>query len=252
MSDVLPMAQAGDDAHPAGATIGGASVCGKLLPLDVAGDLNAVDGSEQVTLRQPGGSASIVIDGALRRHVGASGSPGETREAAPSAGIHTASDVVWHLPVEALCTMPELGATITDGEGVDWTVLEVSRETLGTRWRCRTRALAIAAGLDQLITIEQAVWTKDAAGAAHAKWKTWREGVRARIQPVSGDIDQQHAMRHTRTTHRVYLAERIELDENKRIVAADGRTYHVLGFEMPERIDKLMVVHVEESPWPLG
>lgn len=204
-----------------------------------AADLSSFDGLETVTLVQPSGGGSVEVDGALRRHV-------LVREAEASDGKYATSDLDWHLPAAALVEGPAVGTVITDGEGVRWTVLAVERDTLGTRFRCRSRSLAIQGGLDRLVTLQVATWIKGASGAAMAQWQDVRTDLAARIQPEQAAAGVEHDRRLTRVTHRIFLAEEVVVDHNHRFVAG-SEAYHVLGYEKPERIDALFVVLVERG-----
>jgi head-tail adaptor len=214
------------------------------LNLNLATDADHFDGLTPVTVRSSDQSAINTVSGALRRAV-------TQREAAAADGKYTESDVKWHLPAVQIATPPEPGATITDTAGNVWTVLAVERQSLDNRWRCWTRDLAVAAGLDQLITVEKAVWNKSPSGAPVAAWAPLRTSLRARIQPREGRIDVEHDRRLVRITHEVYLAEPIPLDANFRIVHEEV-VYNVVSYQEPERIDRLPVVQVERVPWPLS
>jgi len=80
---------------------------------------------------------------------------GDVRKQVPSGGWQLADDLVWHLPVAELPDAPRLGDVILDGIGRRWTILAVKLATLGVRWRCETRDVAIAAGLDDAISVQK-------------------------------------------------------------------------------------------------
>lgn len=197
-------------------------------------DLATFDGAEPVMLTQPGEPQSLVVVNALRRKLA-------HQEAEPSSGRYTSADATWHVSAAQLFERPEIGAVLTDSDGQRHTVLEVALETRGTRWRLRTRNLAIAGGLDRLVTFERATWTKDACGAPVAVWSLVRAGVAARIQPQQATVENEHDRRLTRVTHKIFLAEPMDVDDNFRVVHG-GEVFRVVGYEWPERIDQLMVV----------
>jgi hypothetical protein len=91
--------------------------------------VDVADGLEAVTLIPRRASEGTTIAHALPRMV-------SLREAAASGGQYTQADVRWHLPVEEYATRPALGDVIQDGDGTRWTVLEVEKATMGTRWGC--------------------------------------------------------------------------------------------------------------------
>ena len=146
-----------------------------MSPLfDPTGDLvNVADGLEPVTVASRGSSSVTNVAHALRQAA-------TTQEAAPSNAKYARSDLRWWLPLAECSTAPRLGDEIRDAAGRRWTVLEVGGPDPAGRWRCDCRNLAVAHGLDNFITIEQAVYSKGAGGAAVARWITWRGGVPAR------------------------------------------------------------------------
>jgi hypothetical protein len=200
-----------------------------------------VDGLATVTLKRPGGPASVAVDAALRRVV-------TTREAEASAGKYTTSDAVWLLDMSASSMTPQVGDRIVEADGARWTILSARREVAGARWRCHARRLAIENGPSELVTIERAAWSKGASGALAADWSVLAAGAPARIQPIFGAIDDDRNRRTIRVTHHVYLAQGIDLAESDRIVSLDGRCFLVVGFERPERIDELLIAHVQQQP----
>jgi hypothetical protein len=216
------------------------------MSLDPSDDFSAVcDGLETVTLCRRGstpGDPGTVVAHALSSGV-------TMREAAASSGRYTASDVTWHLPVAELPDAPRLGDLIVGGQR-RWTVLEVQRTTLGTRWRCIARSLAVVYGLDDTVTILKATYGKGTGGAAEATWFPWKTGVRARIQPVESRTGSRHEALQSVTRFQIFVEEELALDQSHRILAADGRIYKVLGVRGAERIGELQTIDAESTPWP--
>ena len=214
------------------------------LTLSLNDEMSHLDGLEVVTLLPPGDATGQAITKALRR--------GPTRrEMAASKGKYLAGDVKWHLPAAEVTAAPVPGAKIVDVAGESWTVLWVNRQTLGGRWCCWARNLAIAGGLDETITLQHAAWTRDLHGAPVALWSDFRTGLRARLQPQEGHVDRERDGRTTLAKYRVYLAEEVRVNESHRILHGDT-VYHVLGYEMPERIDELFVILAERAATPWG
>ena len=211
--------------------------------LDVTGDMAGFDGLESVTLRSADGGQHEVVDGALRRAM-------RWREGAASAGQYVASDVRWHLPAAGMSLVPSVGMRLEDGAGQRWTILEVIRESWGTRWACVARNLAIAEGLNDVVTIQQATWVKGTSGAVTAEWNDLLVDVRGRLQTWSGDVGQRHQQRVMAHRYRLFLEDAVEVDGNQRVVHV-GEVYHIVGFRLPERIDELMVLELSGG-WPLG
>ncbi len=213
------------------------------MSLTLTDDLAMADGLETVTLEARDGSELATIAGALRRAI-------TTAEAAASNGWHQTGDVRWHLPVAALPEAPPLGSRLVDAADGQWTVLAVERATLGTRWACDTRNLALTGGLDERVTIQLAAVSKGEHGEPILAWSDWRTGVAARVQPQSAEATVEHQRRMVRVSHVAYLAEPLELSHLHRIVRGDTN-YAVLRLRRAERIDALTEVDLAETPWPL-
>ena len=220
---------------------------------DPSDDFAAItDGVETVTLLRRGstsGAAGTVIAHALRRAMTAGEativSRGDVHRKVASGGRHTAADLAWHLPVAELAEAPRLGDVIVDGDQQRWTILEVKRTTLGARWRCMARNVAIAFGLDDTISVLKATYIKGSCGAAEPMWRTWRAGVRARIQPVETKLVAGAEVHGATTRYRIFVDEELELDHTCCIRAADGTIYTITGAVGADRIGELQVIDAE-------
>jgi head-tail adaptor len=207
--------------------------------LDVQTDFSAVaDGLEAVTLERADGAGSVAISAALRRAI-------TTREAAISDGKYTTTDVRWHLPAAGLAAAPGLGDRIVDGNDETWTILETQLATCGSRFVCIARNLAVAGGLNTLITIRREIATKGTSGAVDRTWEDYRINVRARIQEQTAERAEQHGRQSGVVTAKVYVAEQILVDNGFQIIAADGTVYEVSGYESPDDIGRLFVINAE-------
>ncbi len=197
--------------------------------------LDVIDGLEAVTLARADGSPSVAVSHALRLAV-------RTREAAPAAGHCQASDVVWHLPAAELPEGPRLGDAIVDAADRRWTILEVHFAARGSRWRCTARDLAIAAGLDATVDVEQATYAKGESGADVPTWSVWRAGLAARIQPIAAEIRTAEGRQVAATRVTIYLAGDVGVDPAHRIRGPDGRIYTILGVRKASRADALVEI----------
>jgi len=208
------------------------------IQFDPGDDLAGVaDGLEAVTVTRPGSSAATGVAHALRRAV-------RTSEVKQSEGQYAATDVVWHLPVSELPEAPRLGDVIVDSTDQRWSVLSVQKTTQQVRWRCVCRNLAIVHGLDQYVDVEKAAYGKGEGGAAEVTWRTWKTGLRARIQPVAMDVKDEHGRRIAAARFKVFLAQDVAVDHNHRIKGADGTIYRATGYRKADRIDALMEIDV--------
>jgi len=207
---------------------------------DPSADLPAVvDGLEPITLRRHG----VVLSTIARAWRG----PVTDRETTASGGRVVASDVHWHLPVSECRTAPALGDVLLDRNENRWTVLSVAGSALLGRWDCTCRDLEVAHGLNDVITVQRAVYTKDPEGAASEHWHTWRSGVRARIQPLAVQVSADAENLHTTRRYRVFMVDDLEVDHTCRIVAADGSTYRIVASTGAEQIGALQTIDVERT-----
>jgi len=214
--------------------------------LDPSADFAQVtDGTQPVTLLRRGqtpGAAGTAVAHALRRAV-------SVAEAAESDGRYTAGDVTWHLPCGEAAPAPRLGDVILDGSGQRWTILEVRLTTLGSRWRCTARNLAVVYGLDDTIAILEAVYAKGEGGAAEATWRTWKTGIRARIQPLATNLTAQQGARQSVARCQIFVAEELDLGHQHRIQGPDGTVYRIVAISGAQRLGQLQTIEVEVTSW---
>ncbi|MGE3406809.1 MAG: hypothetical protein AB7I37_08350 [Pirellulales bacterium] len=206
-------------------------------PLSLA-DQSVFDGTETVTLRARGEVAGPLVAGALRRQA-------VRQEAQPGDGTCLSADVRWHLPAGGLPDEPLPGATIVDSQGEVWTVLAAELQTLGSRYVCTCRNLAIAGGLNEYVTLQTAVWTLEQHGAPLAAWSHAGPPLRARLQLQTAEPQSPHGQPGLSRRYRIYLAETIPLTASSRFLH-NGIPYRITGHHQPERIDALFVVEAEE------
>ena len=120
--------------------------------------------------------------------------------------------------------------------------MTVKLATLGVRWRCETRNVAIAAGLDDTISVQKKV-----GDSPDAIWQTWKTGIRARIQPLRTTIDSSADTPSTTTQYRIFVEENLDVDHTCRIRGADGTIYTITASTGADRIGELQVVEAVVS-----
>lgn len=205
------------------------------------GDFAAVvDGCQTVTIRRRGAGQSATVTHALRR-------PLRRYEIEASCGRYVASDTVWHFPAAELSFEPRLGDYVVDSVGQRWTLLQVTSESLNTRWRCVARNLIITHGLNETVRHLRATWRRGYSGAALPEWREMAAGVAARVQPAGANEQFDGDRVELRSTHRVFVAEPLEVQAEDLIVDAAERIYRVVGEERGERIDQLQVLLAIDS-----
>ena len=212
---------------------------------DPSDDLGLVaDGVETVTLLRRGSTidtAGETIVRAVRRSMSAAEATilasGDVHKTVAGDGLHTAFAVVWHLPCTELAAAPRLGDVLLDADGQRWTILGVKHATLGARWRCETRNVAIAYGLDDTISILKAVTS--------VKWRIWLTGIRARIQPLRTVVTTSDDIATTTHTYRIFIEENLMLSHTCRIRGPNGALYAILSSTGAERIGELQTIEAK-------
>jgi hypothetical protein len=218
-------------------------------PFTTTGDSAAVaDGLEAITLlrRQSPAGPGESVPHALRRAVDAAEVVGENRKTIESDGRYTAADASWSLPVEELSAPPRLGDVVLDAAGRRWTILETRLVALGGRWRCRTRELSIAFGLEDLIDVLVADYSKSPSGALVATWTVLYAGVRGRIQPLETKIETDSASPKSVRRCRIILEEPIDFDQTFRLRGPDGSHYRILAAAGFPKLGELQTIDAEK------
>lgn len=174
------------------------------------------------------------------------------REAMASGGKYRAGDVKWHVPQDELANPPALGAVVIDGDGTEWTVLAVDEQTFKNRWRLWCRKLSVADVALGSVTIQKALSSRSPSGAEAATWQDWAHEVACRIQPQDTATAVLNDRRNMPERVTIYTKYQFPVDHRFRVVGADGRTYRIQGYTMPDRIGDLFAIEAEVNPWPLN
>lgn len=208
------------------------------LSFNAAADFSRlVDGLEPVTLVRRGGAVTSSLRG-LR-------TASSISEATPNAGHCTAARATWDLPQAECPTAPSPGDALIDAAGHRWTVLTIHTAVHTARWKCTCLNLAIQHGLDDTVSVEESERIAQPGGGVSLTWRTWRTGVRARIQPLGVAVDDELEPPQSVRTYRIYLAEELPLDHRHRIRAADGALYRITAYSAAAALDSLPYVDTE-------
>jgi hypothetical protein len=205
------------------------------------------DGLEPVTLfrRQSPGDGEL-IPHALRRAIDTAEVLGDNRKTIESDGRYTAADAAWNLPVAELASEPRLGDVLEDAAGRRWTILEARLVALGARWRCRTRELSIAFGLEDLIDVLVAEYSQNESGAAETTWSVQHAGVRGRIQPIETKVFAGDSGLTSVHRCRIILEEAFDLDHTHRLRGPDGTLYRITAAAGFPKLGELQTIDVEK------
>ena len=220
------------------------------LTFDSSNDFaDVVDGLETATLKRRGSSDDVTVAGALRRSVTVREARVRNRydtwKHVSGDGRSTASDLVWHLPAAGLSDPPLPGDVILDGDAQRWTILQSQLAAQTARFVCVTCNLAVVFGLDDTIAILKATYAKGTCGATEATWRTWKTGVRARIQIATTDVRTDHQATAAKIRYRIFIEEDLALDHTHRVRGPDGTLYAIHGTIGAERIDELQTIDAE-------
>jgi hypothetical protein len=206
------------------------------------------DGLESVTLlrRESLTEPGETISYALRRTIDTAEVIGDNRKTIESDGRYTATDTVWNLSIDQLTDAPRLGDVLQDAAGCRWTILEVRLVLFRSRWRCHTRALSIAYGLEDLIDILQAEYTQSESGVTETTWTVLQAGVRGRIQPIETKIIDDQSTRKSVHRCRIILEESFDLDHTHRLRGPDGTLYRLTSVAGFPKLGELQTIDVEK------
>ena len=103
----------------------------------------------------------------------------------------------------------------------------------------------MAHGLDDTISVLAATYAKGDCGAVEPTWRTWRTGIRARIQPATTETDTDHETRRTAVRYQILVAEDLALDHTHRILGPDGTVYTIRGTIGARRIGEVQSIDAE-------
>lgn len=185
------------------------------LPDDLA---NVADGCQTVTLHRLGRVGDPEDVQALRVSTdAASVQPGSVTRSVKSD---------WLVAVASDSADPASG-DLLDAAGEVWVVETTSRAAAMPHVRCTTRLVADRLDLSGFVDIQLASWHDLGSGPEIASWTTVQTATPAEIVPVEVATDHNASGTSTTATFRVLLAGSPELDQNYRLVDAQGLVYRV-------------------------
>jgi head-tail adaptor len=170
------------------------------------------------------------------------------KELAASDGVYTPDDVVLRIPRPMLAVKPKPRDRWTDEEGETFTVLEVGRIVGVQRYRLVCRNLILAHELDDLITIQRASISYDAAGVKIKTWGPLVTNLECRVQPVSSSIVDERGVRGFKVSHEIIISQEVSITNEDRILLKSGQYLEVRGYQQSERIDELPRILAEAVP----
>lgn len=209
--------------------------------LDPAADFEGFDGLTPLVFsqrREDGLTNETRVASALRHQL-------TIKEAAASFGKYTTNDVTWNLPVAELKYRPTVGDKLVeeeDGCRITWTILQVDKATLRTRWRLTCRDLVLHHQLRDALTLLKPTNVTAADGGREPSFAPSQIAVPARFQLVRGEAVDRHGKRAHREEFRVYCGERVYATPQDRITDQRGYIYEFVSDEGMDLIDTLQTI----------
>lgn len=217
------------------------------MPLfDPIGDFELVaDGLAAATLISRAG-VETTLQKVLQQEI-------DRREVFPANGLYRMGDAVFHLSTSEYAAEPEIGAQFRTADSALWTILSVIRDTLGDRWECVARNLAVSEALSERVSIwKMGEIEKTATGALRpSMWIQEAADVLARLQETIAERRFEHESSIFPATATCVLIYTGTLDATRQIRQADGTVWKILDVQKKDRIDMLLEVEVQKTPWPL-
>lgn len=216
------------------------------LALDCSTDYATVyDFPESVTLgvRQAGDAyGAVQVAKAFR------GQP-SVKERAPSRGVYQGADLLWLLPARELSgAVPKPSDVVTDGQGVEWTLLTADYDQLDRVYACYSLNLVVHLGLYDAVNLYRPTATQDAAGSYVFSAVPAYTGLVARVQEQQGEFAEGREVRGTTRTYEIYLARNVTVTTDYYAEDRSGNRYDVLSWRNRERLDEAMVLTCERRP----
>jgi head-tail adaptor len=198
--------------------------------------------------------------------------PLSIKERLASGGAYLGLDRVWLIPAALLAPTPTPGLPsllmpgdfLTDSEGVIWTVLEASFQTLKSVWRLICRDLVLAWGLRDSVDLQRATVTTDAAGAPVRAWPDNNASgitaggsvpygqVPARVQLLTQQEAVARGIRGLQAAYSVIVGQAVVVTAEDRVKVLSGPHQglylKIEGLRNPERIDELPILDCVQLP----
>lgn len=166
-----------------------------------------------------------------------------TRELTAANGAYTGQDVAWLIPKKPISDTafaPKPGDKVVDAVS-SWTALEVKFINVRQVWRLVCRNLALAYGLRDKITIEQATRSTDSVGAiARPAWTAIYTDIGARVQPMNAEVKFERGVDGQEQAYTIIVDRELSLiDVRNCRVPWLGKYLDLRSYRMAELITEL-------------
>lgn len=220
------------------------------MPLNLSQDYLVFDGYEAVTYQR-----TTLADGNLDTVSHALRRSPSAREASPSGGAYTATDLDWVIPKAVLIQgmAPKVGDVVIDGDSSRWTVLNAAFWAMQNTWRLQCRNLTLHYDLRHRVDIERPGISFDNAGVAVKQFppsggRVAYGDLPCRVQLLSQEIANERGLRGFQGTHAVIVDRQVAVTNDDRVKwVENGVTYYldIVGYHDAQRIDSLPVIDAQ-------
>lgn len=202
-----------------------------------------VPGGQPVTIEDDISATTQSVREAKYRRLSAS-------EMAASFGRYRGTDALWRFRCSEVAAQPRLGARIVEASGTKHTILDVSKDLLGSVYSCTARNLVIDGSLTDIVTVQRMVIGEDVHGTPTRSWVDVAADVPARVQRTNGAPTIEFEGRTFVVDYQVYMAEQYVTDERHRLIYGES-VLSIVSWRRPDSIGELFSFDATEDPWPL-
>lgn len=205
------------------------------LTLNLADDMAVFDGTETVTLTQPGGS-SVSVENCMRKLLSSQ------RIRISDVGI-LEDDIEFNLPTIDI-DIPELGAVIAATDK-DWIVLDSKLERLDIRYTCIVRDRSLI----KLLDIYRATQEKAASGATDRSWSKKFSALLGHLILVRRIPESDDRGHGEIKQYRIYLVQPAAIFVEDQ-VRSRGIAYKITSVDKLNSAGLAVIVTAEVTRWP--
>jgi len=194
-------------------------------------DMDLIDGLETITYTPRASATPVLVENVLRRNI-------TYNEIKKSNGDIQSSDVRFHAKL-SLINLPQLGDMIEDGIAT-YTILNIRRDTLNTRWRFVCRDLAIAENLNTIAHIILITFAESVTGFDEPIYSYYKKNVRAKLTKTDSSKETEDGQVRQDGMKTLTLELTEELKPNKHIIEdVAGNFYRIQSSMNIDELGKL-------------
>lgn len=213
------------------------------MTLDYEDDFNVIDNSVEVRLTPRGSSVAVTLTAFPQAF--------DTKEQARTYGSYLASMRRWSLPVSFVHTDPLPGSTLTDDEGVTWTVLQCRPVPLIRQWSLDCINLSLV--FTDTIRVERRSTVQNEIGELSDDWVdigATELGItpfQGKLQPIDAESRERYGRRDLSPDYRVIVppVAALQIVDGMRL-RVGATVYEVLAWDDSSELDFFPVLLVRQ------